>query len=1212
MSFVHLRMHTGYSMKDGIIKIDQALEKAKDDNMPALAITDLNNVMAAINFYEQARKIGVKPILGVDVSIENTEQDDENSMNKLTFLVKSENGYKNVNKLLSRAYIENKRDDTPIIKREWLEEMDTSDFIVLSGATEGRIGQLILKNKIEEAEQEALWMKGIFENDNFYIELQRDGHKGQESYLKSAVNLASKNGLPVVATHMNQFLNEEDYHAHDTRVVIAEGSKLEDPSRIKKFTTEQYFKNTAEMEDLFKDIPAALENTVEIAKRCNFTMNLGKVFMPHFPLEDGQTEEGLLRELSNKGMERRLALSFEDQKVREEKRKEYQARLDEELTVIENMGFAGYFLIVQDFINWAKDNDIPVGPGRGSGAGSLVAYSLRITDVDPLPYDLLFERFLNPDRVSMPDFDVDFCRERRNEVVNYVRKKYGANNVAQIATAGAMESKAVVKDVARVMGVPPFIAQELTNLIPREQGVPISLERAITEISKLREKYENEPDMKKLFDLAIKLEGTPRQFGMHAAGVLIAPSEITDFTPLYYDGKGVTSHFDMKYIEKAGLIKFDFLGLDTLTVINKAIKLIKDIPGYEDFNIDNIPLNDENAYNIYREGDTAAVFQSESDGMRKMMSNLKPSNIEDVIACMALYRPGPLGSGMVNDFISRKHGESVIEYPHPDLEAILKPTYGVILYQEQVMKIARELASYSLGEADLLRRAMGKKSPEEMEKQRSVFTQGAVKNGVNKETAIKIFKLMEYFAEYGFNKSHSAAYGLLSYQTAYLKAHFPEQLYAAAMTCKAGDGKFDKVAYLVEDARNNGFEVLPPDVNKSGVNFMPEGKNQIRFGFNGIKGVGESAALAITKEKSKGDYEGFFEFGLRVGKGAVNKRVKEALINSGSLDSFGFSREDLVENLDSLQSLMDEQEKAKNGENGQPKSVFNEMLGEKGGDKGNTQNIKVQLPEMKVAQEKWSDLERLGREQKTFEFYFSGHPYDVYKEEFYGLKGVSKLSNISPNITHPIYAAGIVTSAYERKAKVSGNPWCVFTISDGKKDLEVVMFGEDYQSFKNKIKENEFLLVGGRPKENTYQGGVQLTGNVVLSKNETRSLTSEYVKIAIDGNDKEIEKRVLEVLDSIPKSESNFNINSGVIIYKKQDNARPLRTNLGSEYQIQITDTVLEEIREIVGKDYVKTEPRKEVILPPIGNKRSAIKNLSSFSTKQKPLKVNSQTSLLN
>lgn len=1180
-------------MKDGIIRVDDALAKAQADGMPALAVTDLNNVMSSVHFYEEARKTGVKPILGVDVTLENPEQDDKNTKPNLrmTFLLQNEKGYHNANAIISRAFIENNKASTPLIKREWLDTMALDGVIALTGATEGRIGQLLAEGRSQEAEEEVKSLKEVFSNDRLFIELQRDGHAGQEAYIREAVQLAAKTDTPVVATHMNQFLSPEDYDAHEVRVIVAEGDRLDNPNRKTRFTREQYFKTTAEMEELFKDIPEAIQNTLNIAQRCNFTMNLGHPELPRFPTPEGETEYEMLDRLAREGLEKRLEVLYPEVTERDAQRPRYVERLDTELKVINDMGFPGYFLIVQDFINWAKDNDIPVGPGRGSGAGSLVAYSVRITDLDPLQYDLLFERFLNPERVSMPDFDIDFCRERRGEVVEYVRGKYGYNNVSQIATAGTMESKAVIKDVARSMGIPPFVAQELSDLIPKEANIPISLERALQEVPKLKEKYETDPEMKKLFDLALKLEGTPRQFGMHAAGVLIAPREITQFTPLYFDGKGVTSHFDMKDMEKLGLVKFDFLGLDTLTVIKKAEELIRQIPGQEKFDISRISMDDAVAYDVFRRGDTTAVFQSEGDGMRKMQVAMKPGNLEDVIASMALYRPGPLGSGMVDDFIARKHGHSVIEYPHPKLEKILQPTYGVIVYQEQVMQIAQELAGYSLGSADLLRRAMGKKKPEEMAEQRVIFTKGAVENGVQEETARGIFDLMERFAEYGFNKSHSAAYGLLAYQTAYLKGHFPQQLYAAAMTCKAEDGKFDKVADLVEDARRNGFPILPPDVNKSDFEFKPEGEKGIRFGLSGVKGVGESAALVIQNEREKnGPYEGFFEFGTRLGKGTVNKRVKEALVNSGSFDGFGATRETYAANLETMQSYIEACEKAANGGSKSKKGAKAEVVEEE-----NTvlselfetpavvkAKIEVPVPELLPAEKPWTMLERLEKEYKVFDFYFTGHPYQAYKQELGGLNGIEQLEEIPPS-SASLYAAGVVTKVFERKAKSSGNPWASVTISDGKSELDVSLFGETYQNVKPKVKEGEFIVVGGRTKDDTFQGRVQLTGDYVYNAEEVRTLTSKYVKIALPDDAKKFEE-VMAVLDSAPKGEGP--ISSEVIVYKRQEGAAPQKTDVGTPYNVVLTDAVMDGLKAIAGGDYVKLHARAELSPPAVPEKK--------------------------
>lgn len=1183
-------MHTGYSMQDGIIKPDDAVDKAKEDGMPALAITDLGNVMSSVHFYEHARKAGVKPIVGIDITVENPEQDDKNTKprHRMTILVQSEQGYFNLNKIISRAYVENKKDENAVIKREWLETMATDGLIALSGATEGCAGDFIAQNRLEDAKKELLWLSGIFGNDRMFVELQRDGRLGQEAYVGNAVALAGELNLPVVATHMNQFLKPEDYDAHDVRVVVSEGGRLDNPSRNVRFTREQYFKTTAEMQELFQDIPVALENTVEIAKRCNFTINLGKPELPRFPTENNEAENDMLVRLAKAGLEKRLEVIFPNIADRDANRKKYDDRLNVELGVINGMGFPGYFLIVQDFINWAKNQDIPVGPGRGSGAGSLVAYSLRITDIDPLPYDLLFERFLNPERVSMPDFDIDFCRERRSEVVEYVRKKYGYNNVSQIATAGTMESKAVIKDVARSMGITPMLAQELTDMIPKEQNVPISLSRALVEVPKLKEKYDTDPEMRKLFDWALTLEGTPRQFGMHAAGVVIAPRDITEFTPLYYDGKGVTGHFDMKDIEKLGLVKFDFLGLDTLTVIHKAQKMIRALPGNENFDIDRIPLDDEKAYDIFRRGNTTAVFQSEGGGMRKMQVQLKPSNLEDVIASMALYRPGPLNSGMVDHFIACKHGLSAIEYPHPSLEKILKPTYGVIVYQEQVMQIAQELAGYSLGTADLLRRAMGKKDANEMAKQRVTFTEGAVNLGVNGALATEIFDLMEKFAEYGFNKSHSAAYGWLAYQTAYLKAHFPLQLYAGALASKAEDGKFEKMAELVDDARKNGYQILPPDINKSTFEFKPEGEKGIRFGLSGVKGVGESVALVVQAEREKnGDYKDFFEMGARLGKGTINKRVRDALINAGAFDTFGHSRETLFENSDALQDYLVLCDKSKNKSSvGEVASVFSEI---ETGDTNQASTKKYpEPPVMKIAEKSWPLLERLAREFKVFDFYFSGHPYQAYSAEMNGLRGVVKLDELMPS-SGPIYAAGIVTTCFERKAKVSGNPWASVTLHDGKTEIGVTVFGDVYQDCKDKLKEGAFVVIGGKTKDDTFQGQVQLNADYIYNRQEARTLTSKYLKIAINSDVDQ--NKLMEILDDAPKN--NGVISSEVIVYARGETG-PVKTTIGDPYRIVLTDAVIKDIEDLVGEENVKLHPRAELEPPIIADRKK------SFSPRRK------------
>ena len=1181
--FVHLRTHTGFSMSDGIIKANEVLEAAKLDGMPALAITDIGNIMSSVNFYKSARKTGVKPIIGIDMFIENTDQDskEEVSYHKMTFLVQNETGYHNLNKIISRAYIENKKEEGAIIKKEWLDTMKVDGVIALSGATEGPIGSLLAKNKLEKAEKEAEWFKSIF-GDSFFIELQRDGRLGQEDYIGKAVNLASKVEIPVVATHMNQFLKADDYDAHDIRVVIADGGRIDNPSRKIRFTREQYFKNTEEMIDLFQDIPSAIENTVRIAEKCNQELNIGHPELPSFGTQEGETENEALIRLSKDGLNKRLELIFPDATERKEKRKEYDDRLDVELGVINQMKFPGYFLIVQDFINWAKEQDIPVGPGRGSGAGSLVAYSLRITDIDPLPYKLLFERFLNPERVSMPDFDIDFCRNRRDEIFDYIKERHGVNNVAQIATVGTMTSKAVIKDVGRVMGMLPFATQELTDLIPVEQGEPMGLSQVIKEVPRIKELYDTESEIRRLFDLGIKLENTPRQFGMHAAGVVIAPRDITQFTPLYYDGKGVTSHFDKKDVEEMGLVKFDILGLDTLTTIHKAVSMIKKLPGSEDFDIAKIKLDDEVVFDLIRKGNTTAVFQLEGHGMKGTEVKLQPSCFEDILALVALFRPGPLKSGMVNEFISRKHGLSAVEYPHPKLEEILKPTYGIVVYQEQVMQIAQELAGYSLGGADILRRAMGKKDAAEMATQRDVFTQGAVKNGVDLDVATKVFDLMEKFAEYGFNKSHSAAYGLISYQTAYLKGKFPLQLYAAAMASKAEDGQFERVADLVSDARKNGYNVLPPDINESDFAFKAEGKKNIRFGFSGIKSVGESAALVIQAEREKnGKYKDIFDVFARIGKGSVNKRVREALINAGAFDSFGFSRETLMENADKLQAYATEcsTPKKKKGAKNETASVFDEIEGMSIDKKEEDRPVP---PELTPAKAEWSMLERLAREFKVFDFYFSGHPYDAHKQELSGLNGIVEIQDLTPS-SGALYTAGVIKSYFERKS-AAGNMWVSLVLENNDGEVGVTVFGDTYQAVKHKIKEGNFVVIGGKTKDELFNEKVQINADYLLNKEEARTLTSQFVKVAIE-NEKDYGQKIMEVLDRAPKNDGP--ISSRVIVYSKES-GKPVKTEMGDPYTIVLTDEFMKDIIDVAGSNNVKLHPRTELAPPYIEDRRKS------------------------
>ncbi|MGD8631023.1 MAG: DNA polymerase III subunit alpha, partial [Gammaproteobacteria bacterium] len=795
-NFVHLHVHTEYSLVNGIVRIKPLVSSAAAAGMPAIAVTDQSNLFSMVKFYRAAMAQGIKPIVGVDLWVSDPAVSKQPF--RLVLLSKSHAGYLNLTRLVSRTYLEGQHRGLPVLERAWLAG-SCDGLIALSGGRAGDIGQSLLAGKRDLAARSlAEWCR-LFP-DSFYLELQRTGRRGEEDYLHAAVALATAHDVPVVATNDVHFLEESDFDAHEARVCINEGRTLDDPRRSKEFTAQQYLRTPGEMQALFSDIPEALENTLEIARRCNLELELGKNYLPDFPVPAGTSLDGFFARQAEEGLELRLKqLPAADCGDLQATRERYTERLRIEIEVITGMGFPGYFLIVADFIKWAKANGIPVGPGRGSGAGSLVAYALTITDLDPLRYDLLFERFLNPERVSMPDFDVDFCMEGRDRVIEYVAEKYGRDKVSQIITYGSMAAKAVVRDVGRVLGHPYGFVDRIAKLIPFEIG--ITLDKALQQEPAFSELYDEDEDVRGLVDLARSLEGLARNAGKHAGGVVIAPSQLTDFTPLYCEqgGEALVSQFDKDDVEAVGLVKFDFLGLRTLTIIDWALKTInarRAADSEPPVDINAIPLQDKASFDLLKASATTAVFQLESSGMKDLIRRLQPDTFEDIVALVALFRPGPLQSGMVDDFIARKHGAS-IKYPHPDLEPILKPTYGIILYQEQVMQIAQVLAGYTLGGADMLRRAMGKKKPEEMAKQRSIFMAGAARRNVDAKVAEGIFDLMEKFAGYGFNKSHSAAYALVSYQTAWLKAHYPAAFMAAVLS--ADMDNTDKVVHLIAE-----------------------------------------------------------------------------------------------------------------------------------------------------------------------------------------------------------------------------------------------------------------------------------------------------------------------------------------------------------------------------------------------------------------------------
>ncbi|HHJ36375.1 MAG TPA: DNA polymerase III subunit alpha, partial [Gammaproteobacteria bacterium] len=964
--FIHLRVHTEYSLVDGVVRVKPLMKALAEDHMPAVALTDQSNLFAMVKFTRAALGAGIKPVIGVDAWVRRG--DDQEAPFQMVLLAQSNKGYLNLSELISRSYLEGQHRGVPIIQAEWIEQ-HAEDIIALSGGRQGDIGRALLAGQTDLAKQRLQQWQACFK-DRFYIELQRTGRENEETYIGEAVGLAIEFDVPVVATNDVHFLKSSEFEAHEARVCIHDGRTLDDPRRPKNYSEQQYLRSSEEMQALFADIPEALANTVEIAKRCNLEIRLGESFLPQFPIPEGETEESYFCRVSREGLEQRLkVLLDESAEDYVEKRRQYDERLQVELDVINNMGFPGYFLIVADFIQWSKDNGIPVGPGRGSGAGSLVAYALKITDLDPLEFDLLFERFLNPERVSLPDFDVDFCMEGRDRVIDYVAQKYGRDSVSQIITYGTMAAKAVVRDVGRVMGQPYGFVDRLAKMIPFELGM--TLPKALEESEDLKRAYDTDEEVATILDMALSLEGVARNAGKHAGGVVISPTVLTDFSPLYCEegGQSIVTQFDKDDVEAVGLVKFDFLGLRTLTIIDWAVKHVNRRRSQSDEDplaIEHLPLDDKAAFDLLQAANTTAVFQLESRGMKDLITRLRPDSFEDIVALVALFRPGPLQSGMVDDFINRKHGRAEVDYFHPDLEQVLTPTYGVILYQEQVMQIAQVLANYTLGGADMLRRAMGKKKAEVMAEQRELFMNGAVARGVDAKLATRIFDLMEKFAGYGFNKSHSAAYALLSYQTAWLKAHYPAEFMAAVLS--ADMDNTDKVVSLIEDCHGQKVKVLPPDINQSVFQFSVPDETSVLYGLGALKGVGEAALDGIIAEReSKGAFIDLYDFCRRSDTRKVNRRVMEALIKSGAMDSLGPNRASLIASLTNAVQLAEQNQK--NASVGQ-----DDMFGSS--DEPDT-HANVHIVEV----DDWDDETRLANEKETLGLYLTGHPITRYETE---------------------------------------------------------------------------------------------------------------------------------------------------------------------------------------------------------------------------------------
>ena len=1076
LPFVHLRLHSEFSVVDGLVRIEEAAAAAAADGQGALALTDSANLFGAVRFYKATRAKGVKPIIGVDAWISNDT--DRDAPHRLLLLAMNHAGYLNLCELVSRAWIENAHRGRAEMRVPWFEQHGDG-LIALSAAAGGEVGMHLALGNRAAARDAAARLAQLFP-DRFYIELQRAGRPGDEAAVRAGARLAVELDLPVVATHPVQFVSRSDFRAHEARVCIAEGYTLADPRRPRNFTEEQYFKSSAEMAALFADLPAALANSVEIARRCNLELTLGQARLPDFPTPPGVGIDAYCRELSEQGLESRLAALYPEAAQRDAERPNYQRRLDIELATVAKMGFSGYFLIVADFINWAKGNGIPVGPGRGSGAGSLVAYSLGITDLDPLKYDLLFERFLNPERVSMPDFDIDFCQDNRDRVIDYVKRKYGAQAVSQISTFGTLGAKAVVRDVGRVLDLPYSKCDTLSKLIPHNPADPWTLERALNQEPAFAEAVAADEEYKELVELSRPLEGLTRNVGMHAGGVLIAPGKLTDFCPLYTAGgdAAVVSQFDKDDVEAIGLVKFDFLGLTTLTILNLTLDYVRRLDPSFPLTLETLPLDDAKTYDVFKQANAAAIFQFESRGMRELLKRAKPDCLEDLIALNALYRPGPMDH--IPEFIEHKHSGRRPDYLDPRLEAILGPTYGVMTYQEHVMTIAQVIGGYTLGGADILRRAMGKKKPEEMAKQREIFMQGALAGGMSENRAQMLFDQMEKFAGYGFNKSHSAAYALLAYQTAYFKAHFPSAFLAANLSAVLDDT--DKVKELVEDSRAIGLAVLGPDINQGNYRFEPVDAAAIRYGLGGIKGTGQGAIEHIVAVRAAGgQFTDLFDFCVRLDKQFINRRVVEALVRAGAFDALDADRAKL---LASVGRALDAAERAA-AHAGQV-SLF-----------GNA--AEQARPIEYVPAKPWSERERLANEKLALGYYFSGHLFTEYAAEARKL-APTKLADVRAapgGRAEAVRLAGIIVASRTQNSR--RGRMGVIVLDDATAQLELTVYSELYDRKRTMLREDTLVFVSGRARYDEFRERLAINADDVMDLAEARARAAARVRIEIDG-----------------------------------------------------------------------------------------------------------------
>ncbi|GAA3969865.1 DNA polymerase III subunit alpha [Allohahella marinimesophila] len=1157
--FIHLRVHSDFSLANGLAKVKALVGAAAKQNMPALALTDQTNLCGAIKFYKACEGAGVKPIIGCDLRV--VDPDTPGQISTICLLVCNPKGYRHLTQLISRAYTDEQRQGDPVVNRHWIRD-HAEGLIALSCAQYGDVGQALLAGKQGLARERLDSWRSIFA-DRFYLEVQRTGRAGDDQCVYESVMLAQATGCPVVATNDVHFLSATDFEAHEARVCIGQSRTLDDSRRSREFSDAQYFKSADEMVELFADLPEAIENTVEIAKRCSLTIPLGKYFLPNYPIPEGMTLDQFFVKVSEDGLQARLEFLYPDEAERQARFQTYRDRLTFELDIITQMGFPGYFLIVMDFIRWARENKIPVGPGRGSGAGSLVAYVLGITDLDPLAYDLLFERFLNPERVSMPDFDVDFCMDGRDDVINYVAETYGRTAVSQIITFGTMAAKAVVRDVARVQGKPYSLGDRLSKMIPFEVGMTLS--KALEQEEALREYIANDEEAAEVWEMAVKLEGVTRNVGKHAGGVVIAPTELTDFSPLYCDehGGGLVTQYDKDDVESAGLVKFDFLGLRTLTIVDWAIKIInaqREKTNEPPLDIARIDLEDKAVFDTLKRAETTAVFQLESRGMKELIRRLLPDRFEDIIALVALFRPGPLQSGMVDDFINRKHGRAPLAYPHTDfqhesLKPVLEPTYGIILYQEQVMQIAQVMAGYSLGGADLLRRAMGKKKQEEMDKQKAFFVDGSENNGISRDLAEKIFDLVEKFAGYGFNKSHSAAYALVSYQTAWLKTNYPAPFMAAVLTAEMQNT--DKVVTLIEECRRMKLVVRLPDVNVSSFTFTVNDDGDVVYGLGAVKGLGEGPVQSITEARQNGAFEDLFDFCRRVDLRKVNKRALEALIKSGALDALGPGRAKML-------AVLEDAVKQADQHNRNESAGMMDMFGD--------DVVAVAADPFASAARirEWSDKQRLAYEKDTLGLYLSGHPFDEYESEARRFARLP-ISELQPaKDTRKI--AGLVVAMRTMKTK-RGHLMGFVTLDDRTARIEVAFFGEALEVVRDVLAMDQILVIEGEVEEDTFSGGLRVRGHSAVNITDARNALASKMTLAI-GSERVDDSLIGELSSLLQQFKpangngSNERVGCPVSIRYQHDFAEA-ELAMDDSWRVSLSDDLLHGLRYLLGDQNV-------------------------------------------